>query len=187
MNPDLPAFADLEARIGRSRAFSAADVESLRRIRDGKEYRELDCSWDEFCTRRLRVPRRTIDRAIGYLEEFGPHYFLLAQMLRIGPKEYRVVAPHVGENGLHVDGKVVNLLPGNTEQITAVVGELLGRARQKRSDRPVWSVDALLKRCSSIADDLEKLGMLDAPQKIDLALAVMRIRTAAASLGVTVI
>ncbi len=34
---------------------AAADIESLRRIRDGKLCRKLNCTWREYCARHLHV------------------------------------------------------------------------------------------------------------------------------------
>jgi hypothetical protein len=180
--------------IGRREAFSlvagrsaAADVESLRRIRDEKAYRQLRCTWEEFCERHVRVARRSVDRAIRLLEEFGPQYFLIAQMAHIGPEEYRAIAPHISDGGVRIGGNVVALLPENGEQVSAAVADLLGRAGRKKQKPPAASADAILRRCGSLAGDLEKLRDLDAMQKVHLASAVMHIRRAAAGLGVAVL
>ena len=53
---------------------TGAQIESLRRIREEKAYRDSDCTWAEFCLHHLHVDRRNVDRAIGYLQEFGPAF-----------------------------------------------------------------------------------------------------------------
>ena len=117
--PDARAF-NLARWLGRREAFgtiagrcSAADVECLRQIRNQKLFQDLAPSWDEFCTKDLRLSRRKVDRDIRYLEEFGPPFFLLAQLVRITPQQYRAIAPHVAGDGIHVDGRVVALLESN--------------------------------------------------------------------------
>src|SRR3954451_13027527 len=97
---------DLGKLLGRREAFgllagrcSAAEVESLRRIRDEKLYLESSKNWDEFCTNHLRASRRKVDKHIGLLNEFGPAYFQVAQLTRITADEYRAIAPHVTPDG----------------------------------------------------------------------------------------
>jgi hypothetical protein len=52
-------------------------------MRDDRSYRDLNCSWEDFCTTHLKVSRRSVDRVIGRLEEFGPAYFHLAQLTHL--------------------------------------------------------------------------------------------------------
>jgi hypothetical protein len=73
--------------IGRHQAFglissksSAADAACLREIRDNKHYRALGLTWEEFCSRHAGVDRKTADRIVERLEEFGEAYFNLSQL-----------------------------------------------------------------------------------------------------------
>lgn len=118
----------LDRWLGRREAFgiiagrcSAAELESLRRIRDEKLYRGRAHNWDEFCSQHLGVSRRNIERHIRYLEEFGPAYFHISQLMHITADEYRAIAPHVSEEGVQLDGNIVALLPENSEEVTAAV------------------------------------------------------------------
>jgi orotidine-5'-phosphate decarboxylase len=189
------AGIELGQWMGRREAFglvagrcSAADVESLRRIREDKMYRELDCSWAEFCAHHLHVARRSVDRAIGYLQEFGPAFFHVTQLAHIGPKEYRAIAQHVSERGVDVDGNVVALLPENGQKVAAAVTELLKRLQPQCRRPPALSFDAALKRCTEAAEMLEALpARLETRQKLDLASALCNIRIAAAGLGVVLL
>ena len=126
---------ELGSWMGRREAFAiiagrctAADVEVLRRMREERKYRSLDCTWAQFCTDYLKVSRRSADRMIGHLEEFGPAYFHLSKLTHITVSEYRQIAANVTEAGLELNGSVVALLPENAEKLSAAVTELLQRA-----------------------------------------------------------
>jgi len=111
---------------------SAAQAESLRRIRESQVYRELAVSWDGFCTKHLRTSRRSVDRMIGWLEEFGPVFFELAQMTGISADEYRAIAPAVRTDGIHVGTEVIALLPENAEKVAETVLRLQTEAGARR-------------------------------------------------------
>jgi len=180
--------------IGRREAFNlvggactGADIEILRRIRDEKSYRRLNCNWAEFCVQYLRVNRRTVDRAIANLNEFGPSFFLVTQMAYISAAEYRRIARHVNDEGINVGGAIVALLPENRQEIANAVGELLRRldAEEPKPVPPVF--DSLLKRCHNVAEALSAVETgLDSAQKAALAEAVSAIQSAAAGLGASI-
>jgi hypothetical protein len=173
--------------LGRREAFgliasgcSAAEAETLRRIRNEKMYRQVNRTWEEFCTKRVGICKRHVDRTIRLLEEFGPAYFHVAQMTHVTADEYRAIAGHVGEDGVRVDGAVIALLPENSERVSAAVAELLTRERPEKATA-VSPVDALLKRCESVADSLAALDVpLDAKQKWRLSQEVTRMVHSAA-------
>ncbi|HEY1340766.1 MAG TPA: hypothetical protein VGF59_24810 [Bryobacteraceae bacterium] len=166
---------------------AAADIESLRRLREEKGYKKLDCTWAEFCKRYLRVDRRTVDKAIGHLREFGPVYFAITNLIHIGPKEYRAIAKHITEAGVNFDGNVVSLLPENGTKLAAAIESLLERIEPKESQKATPSFEAALRRCQALIDTLNAMAPdLDARQQLDLAAAVCEIRQAAAGLGVLI-
>jgi len=164
---------------------SAAEAEVLRRIRNERMYREVDGSWDEFCRKRVGVSKRHVDRTLRLLEEFGPAYFHVAQMTHVTADEYRAISAHVGEDGVRVDGAVVALLPENSEQVSAAVGELLRRTRPAPVRAAVTPADAALKRVEAAADSLAAAGtVFDTNQQLRLAHEVCRILEAARAQGV---
>jgi hypothetical protein len=182
--------------MGRREAFglvagrcSAADIETLRQIREQKLYKQLGHSWAECCTLDLHVARRSVDREIGYLEEFGPEFFHVRQMTHISPKDYRAIASYITKEGVHLNGTAVALLPENSPQVSAAVAELLKRIepKERRPAAVPVSFDAALKRCHTVT---EMLGVmpepLDVNQKLDLGAAIAELRSAAAGLGVAV-
>src|SRR5690242_13263415 len=88
--------------LGRREAFSivagrcsAADAALLRKFRDEKWYTDYAKDWDEFCTVYLKISRASANRLIAVLDEFGPQYFEVAQLTRISPAIYRLIAPSI--------------------------------------------------------------------------------------------
>jgi hypothetical protein len=103
---------------------SAADAECLRRVRDQKLYLSRAATWEEFCPQFLGLSKTHANRIVHYLEEFGPDYFVVTQLTRITPEQYRAIAPAIREKNIHVDGQAIALIPENSERVTAAVAEL---------------------------------------------------------------
>jgi len=183
---------DLGRWLGRREAFgliagrcSAAEAETLRRIRDEKLFRERARSWDEFCERELGASRRNINRVIRYLTEFGPQYFHVTQMTRITPQQYRSIAGHVDQSGINLDGEIVALLPENQQKVAGAVGELLQRSQQPAPLRQTPVFADALKRCESAADLLDALNdSLNISEQYQLAAVLRRMRLTACRFGV---
>src|SRR6266567_3755758 len=93
--------------LGRREAFglvagrcSAADVECMRRIRDGKLYLSRAGDWSEFCLNELHMSKSNANHLIGLLDKFGAEYFHIAQITRISVAEYRAIATAVSAHGI---------------------------------------------------------------------------------------
>ena len=94
-----PAGFQLGQWLGRREAFSliagrcsAAEIEIVRHIRDARLYQDLNCNWDECCTRHLHASRRSVERELGYLRKYGPAFFTVRQLTHITVKEYQSIA-----------------------------------------------------------------------------------------------
>lgn len=147
------AFTTLAGRCG------AAQAESLRRIRDSQVYRELAANWNEFCTRDLKTSRRNVDRMIGWLEEFGPEFFELAQLTGINAEQYRAIAPAVGKDGIHVGTEVVALLPENAEKVAETVLLLQTEAAAARPAKGAYErIAALQQQAQRMADNARRIA-----------------------------
>jgi hypothetical protein len=187
----LDARTQLGQWMGRREAFglmagrcTAADIEILRRMRDEKMYAQMNCTWSEFCSRHLHVARRTVDREIGHLREFGPAFFAVRQLTHVAPKDYRSIAPYITEQGVNMDGKMVPLLPDNSEPLTAAVEQLLQRIESANPKAAAMSFGAMLKRCRAAGRALRSFEeRLDAEQIKALATELVEIRNAGESLG----
>jgi hypothetical protein len=164
---------------------SAVEVECLRRIRAQKLYRARARNWDEFCSRELGGCRRTVDRSIRLLQEFGPTYFHLSQLTRISPATYRAIASHITADGVKLDGEVIALVPENTHKVSAAVRKLRENAEPLPpvKDR---EFDKILNHCGHIVYLLElRHDLLKRKQRRELAGVLCSILTAAEDRGVS--
>jgi len=185
---------ELQRWLGRREAFgaiagrcSAADVACLKQIRDRKLYLTEASTWEEFCSKKLKVTRRTVDRDIKLLDELGLEYYLLAQLVRITPVEFRRIRQHVTDEGVNLGGEVIALLPENTERLADAITQLR-ETPAIRAQREQARFDDLLKRCARVNSILEEADMvLDTQQKIDLAATIMQMNQLVARLGVILI
>jgi hypothetical protein len=148
--------------LGRRQAFSliagrcsAADAASLREIRDQKSYRNLGIGWKQFCCDHVGMSHTHANRLIGFLDEFGPEYFDLAQLTGISPDEYRAIAPAIKDQAVHYNGQVIALLPENTEKLTTAVSGLRREApRAAAAPAPALSTAERLRRIERRSADL---------------------------------
>jgi hypothetical protein len=151
---------DLNRWLGRREAFglmagrcSAADVECMRRIRDGKLYLSRAANWDEFCEKELHMSKSNAKHLIGLLDRFGPEYFHIAQITRISVADYRAIASAVSAEGIAWNGDLIGLNPENSGRIAEAVTALRDAAKLKNEptvrDRVATldgAVDRLLKQ-----------------------------------------
>ncbi|HEY1340011.1 MAG TPA: hypothetical protein VGF59_21005 [Bryobacteraceae bacterium] len=128
---------ELGTMFGRNQAFgsiakvcSAANAQTLKDIRDQKLYLDLDMNWEEFCKRHLGITRPVADKIIHLLEEFGPGYFALAQLIRITPDHYRLIAPSISGNALQYGGDVITIEPENAPALAAAADDLRRAAEE---------------------------------------------------------
>jgi hypothetical protein len=135
---------DLGKWLGRRQAFalvagrcSAADAECIRKMRAERNYRTLAPSWSEFCKQHLGISKAWANRMIQYLEEFGPAYFLLAQVARVTPEEYRRISGSVRGQALLHAGEEIPIEAENAGRLAAAIEEL--RRGQKADNRDASS------------------------------------------------
>ncbi|HEV2448257.1 MAG TPA: hypothetical protein VGS58_20135 [Candidatus Sulfopaludibacter sp.] len=166
---------------------SAAEVESLRHIKDGRIYEKLGCTWDEYCTRHLHLPRRTADQEIAYLKRFGRPFFTLRQLHRISVREYASIAAHVLEDGVHVDGTVVPLRLQNGGELAGAIETLLRRIEPPAPAAAPDGFDAILRRLRTVRQGLRVYdGSPDQRQLTALANELSELLCGAAALGVSI-
>jgi hypothetical protein len=184
-----PADFDLGVLLGRREAFAAvagrctaAQAESLRRVRDEKLYLRLEPTWEDFCSKRLGASRRNIDRFLSRGDEFGLAYYHVAQMTHVTPEEYRAIAPHISMEGVRWEGAVIALLPENREQVAAAVAGLIERVKPAKEKAPL-SFEAILKRCNAVIEAVELTPEMAPVQLMRLTTAISRLRIAAARKG----
>ncbi len=134
---------------------SAADAECLKRMRDSGHYKRLGLSWEMFCKERAGISRVHADRQIHHLEEFGPNYFRMSEVLHISTDTYRLIAAAVSDEGLDLDGKKIPLLRENRQQVMAAVGTLREKAKPKQD--PKSGIDLLCRRLKTVLEEVKAM------------------------------
>jgi hypothetical protein len=164
MNDDLT----LGKLLGRREAFklvaarcSAAEVATLREIREQKLYLSYAKDWGEFCERRLHTNKQNVNREIRILEEFGSSYYEVSQLTRISPSTYRAIAPWIRDQAIHHNGEAIALIPENAEKVAAAVAELrkaatVAEPAAEPEAPPEELLDLLEEECRGLSAKLEQ-------------------------------
>lgn len=164
----------------------AEDVRSMARIRDQRLYLLVGCGWEEFCRKYLGSKHRTADRAIDYLEEYGPKFFAATLYMGVTTKQYRKLIPFLKRSALVVGETKIALRAENRRRLREMAAYLLGPdGPAKRKSGP--SIHSAIQRCGVTARMLRSLPpALDRMDRLELAAAVCEIRKAVSHLGVLV-
>ena len=117
--------------LGRREAFSlvagrcsAADAKCLRELRESKKYKELGLTWEECCKQKVGTCRSVADQIIRNLDEFGPDYFVIAQVTGISANEYRKIGGSVANHALLYAGEEIPIAMENSPRLVAAVAAL---------------------------------------------------------------
>ena len=157
--------------LGRKQAFaavagrcSAAGAECLRNIREKKLYRACGVTWDGFCREYAGMSRSLADQLIRQLEEFGAGYFRLAEVAKITPQSFRLIASAVNEEGVTVGGETIEFTAENSRKIARAVEQLCARAQAERPQPapgdPAHRLARVKKILAAALEELERLGVL---------------------------
>jgi len=174
---DVPAATAGEAR--------AAQVATLRRIRDGRLYTGLTSTWAEFCEKHLMVSRRSVDRNIRRLKEFGPLFFRVLEAVPISSQEYRLIRGHICAEGVRLDGTVISFHQAHGRRLAEAVTELLRRTGPKPAKARGESFTRVIGYLETAAKALDRYDRsLDRLQKFELSALLGRAARRALQLGV---
>jgi hypothetical protein len=166
---------------------SAAEIESLRRIHDGKLYQGLNCTWEQFCAEHLKVSARTVERELAHLRRFGPAFFTLRQLARISAREYAAIADCVSAQGVHVNGEVIGLDPENSDGVAGAVQALLEQKQPAGAVAAPVTFDAAMQRFRTASESLRSFDKgLDTRRAKAVALELAKLLAAAAGWGVEI-
>ena len=151
----LDGMLDLGMILGQNQAFgfiggrcSAAQAESLCRLRNEKLYKRVTEHWRDFCPLYLKLSASQADRIIHLWEEFGAGYFELSQITRVSAETYRAIEPSVSEGVLNLNGRQIALTMKNARKVADAVAEVRRALPPKVADE------------SSIPDRLDRLEQL---------------------------
>jgi hypothetical protein len=179
--------------MGRKQAFSlvagataAADVECLRQIRERKLYVAKGVDWTEFCKQHAGITRSYADRLIRPLEDFGPNYFNLSQIVRISADVYRKISPAVSDEGITLGDETIAICPENSEKLVEAVNELRAAipakevetaiaAARRRLEAGLGAMNQVLK--TELSDeDRRELARIVSAGLVDLNLLSLALR-----------
>jgi hypothetical protein len=153
---------DLGQWMGRKQAFglisgktAAADIECLRQIRDKKLYRVKGVDWAGFCEQYAGITRSYADRLIRQLENLGPDYFHLSQIVRISAGDYRQIAPAISGNGIAFGDEEIPISPENSSKIFEAVNAL--RSTLPPKEDAVRGIAGAQKRLESAISALNRV------------------------------
>lgn len=146
---------------------SAAQAATIRDIRDNKLYKAVHCTWDEFCTRYLRMTRITAERIISVLSQLGPEYFDLSNITHISPETFRLIVPHISGGAIRHNGAAVELRPENAEQIARIISAVRKEVLQARENSRLGAKSVMVER--RILDNIAELEAFAAGYAPDTA------------------
>jgi hypothetical protein len=168
----LEDAVDLGTWMGRKQAFSlmagrcsAADAECIRKMRGDRTYRALGLNWDKFCRERLGISRSTADSIVRQLEEFGPAFFTLAQVMHITADEYRRIASAVSGGKLLHAGEEIPIEAENAPRLAVAIEDLRRQRKAEAAARPSTNHQAMDSQATGAGIDavFEKIeGALEA-------------------------
>jgi hypothetical protein len=189
---DAPANLDLSPWTGRRETVAGAageariaQVSDLRRIRDDRLYANLTGTWEEFCEKHLGISRRSVDRNIRRLKEFGPAFFRVAEAVPISSHEYRMIREHICPEGVRIDGVLIPFGERNGRCLAAALTELLRRDGPKLGRTRAESFTRVAARLEAAAKALDRYDRtLDRLQKLELSALVGRMSRRALDFGV---
>jgi hypothetical protein len=164
--------------IGRKQAFgliaaraAAADIECLRSIREKKLFRAKEVDWTEFCQQYVGVTRSYADRLIRHLEEFGPAYFNLSQIVRITPEDYRQIVPAISDEGITFGDEKIAISPENSQKLVEAVNELRAAIPAKEPETGIAAARRRLEAGIAALNQALKSGLSD-EERLELAQTV---------------
>jgi hypothetical protein len=153
-----PGLLELGIAVGQSQAFglvagrcSAAHAQAIRHVREEKLFKQCCERWEDFCPSYLNLSRAEADRIVRLLDEFGPSYFELSQLIRISAETFRAIAPAVSDGVLHHKGEAIAINGENARKVVAAVAEMRS-ALPKRSAEPSPAAEDLKQQIRSLAE-----------------------------------
>jgi hypothetical protein len=165
------AMLELGVILGQNHAFgviagrcSAAQVESMRRLREEKLYKKCCEKWKDFCPKYLKISQPEADRIIRLWDEFGPAYFELSQLTRISAETYRAIAPAIEDGVLHFNGEEIPLNPENSRKVAAAVAEMRSALPKKSPEQ-----ESLMRQLDQLFEESDLQERLFKAEKCGMA------------------
>jgi hypothetical protein len=164
MEKKLEDALEVGTWLGRRQAFSnvagrcsAADAQCLRELRESKKYKSMGLTWEECCKQRAGIHRSSAEAIIRNLEEFGPDYFVIAQVTGISADEYRRIGGSVSSHALLHAGEEIPIALENAPRLIAAVDAL----RREVAEAPPADTATEAARCFAKAERALRTGLTE--------------------------
>lgn len=109
----------------------AKRLQAIQRIKKEKLFERLGFKTWEDCCVKMFGPKRTMDRKIAELETYGPDYFGLRQIVRVGKSVYELM--DVKDGCILHDGEEIPINKQNEGRIKEIVGAYKDRVEKAES------------------------------------------------------
>jgi hypothetical protein len=163
--PEAMSPFDLGALTGKTQAFGiianrtlVVQAQSLKAIRESRSFETLGLNWDQFCESHAGISRSYADKLIHRLEEFGEAFFKLAQVARVSPEFYRVIAPAISDDGIEIDGETLAFVPENAPRIRQAIRSLQERLSDAQKPAEPPSIVNLQTRLDACFNEMSILS-----------------------------
>jgi hypothetical protein len=155
---------------------SAAQAHGIRKLREERLLKQYCEKWEDLCPDYLNMSRAEADRIVRLLDEFGPSYFELSQVIRISAETFRAITPAVSDGVLHHKGEAIPINGENSRKVAAAVAEIRS-ALPKKSTRPSEPAQDLKQRMHGLAEHcVAMVARLDRTCVEDLGLTRIYLR-----------
>lgn len=158
--------------LGRRQAYSimagrcsVADAQCLRELRESKKYKALGLNWEDCCKQRVGIPRSSAEVIIRHLEEFGPDYFVIAQVTGMTASEYRRIQGSIRNHALIHAGEEIPIQVENAQQLIAAVEAVRREAAQAPAAPAAAPSEA--ERCFAKAERALRTGSSELQVKVE--------------------
>lgn len=179
---DIERVFQLGTWLGRKQALgliagrcTAAEMECLIEVYENKLYLAVEDSWEHYCRRRLGISRRTAERLIRNYRQQGPLVAKLNCFTRVVPREYRLFAAILTEEGLLFEGEVIPLEPDHAPRLAEAVDAVRQQAAAEMpTPDPTARAFSRAKRCLEAAvEEFSRLYTMELDETLRREFAIV--------------
>ena len=85
----------------------------------------------QYCRQQVGISKATVDRIIRLDQELGPNYYKFNSCVPIHPREYRLIAAAITDDGVSYHGAIISLDPENAPRLAPIVQALRRQSAQQ--------------------------------------------------------
>ncbi|WP_440053344.1 hypothetical protein ACSLBF_10385 [Pseudoalteromonas sp. T1lg65] len=144
---------------------TVASLRLLQKAKETKAYKGLTyvgengkvatvATWDEYCSKKLNIPRRTVDDRLVNLQQFGEEFFEHSQRMQLGYRDLRALRQlPEEEQQLVIESEAVET--GDKEAVKELIDELKAK-HAKETDKLKQEADATERMLKVSRDSASK-------------------------------